>query len=38
MAALVWIMTPPASAFAVTFTLAWRPRAFAWLMGLDTLG
>jgi hypothetical protein len=32
MAALVWVMSLSASAWAVALTLAWRPRWLAWLV------
>lgn len=32
MAALVWIMALAAAAQIIAFTLAWRPRALAWLV------
>jgi hypothetical protein len=31
--ALVWVMTLAAGALAIAFTLAWRPRVLAWLVG-----
>ena len=33
MAALVWVMSLAAAALVVAFTLTWRPRALAWLVG-----
>lgn len=32
MALIVWIMALTASAFAIAFTLAWRPRWLVWLV------
>lgn len=32
MASLVWVMTLAGAALVITFTLAWRPRALAWLV------
>jgi hypothetical protein len=32
MASLVWVMSLAAAALIIAFTLAWRPRALAWLI------
>lgn len=32
MASLVWVMALAAAALIIAFTLAWRPRALAWLV------